>query len=467
MMSRNMKVSFACSLLALAVGAMEAGAAERPPNILFILGDNLGKDWFGCYRSDEGTTPNIDSLAAGGARFAHCYMTALCSTSRAAIYSGRYGFRTGWHTHHDAAIYGGGGFDWEREITIARVLKNAGYATAITGKWQINDLYEQRDAITRHGFDEHLLWTGNLVGEGNADRRWRASIAPGGNRELESRYWDPIVFHNAERLTLTGKFGPDEYVNYLVDFMERHKDRPFFAVYASPLTHVPPAHTPGGPRADASDREKYIGMVRHLDQQVGRLVRELERLKLRDNTMVFFATDNGSSRHFSGHVGGKMVPGGLGTQSEPGLDTPLVVNCPARVVKGQVSDALVDCTDFFATFAELAGAALPSGVAIDGRSFAAELDGRPETRSSREWMFAEYAGVRIVRDRRYKLYSDGRLFDIVADWLEKTDLAGSRQPEVAAARTRLQAVLDQLPPDVNLPFEPRSSSAFRLRGVQP
>lgn len=464
-MNRTTRIVAAWFILAFA--AIHANAADRKPNILFILGDNLGKDWFGCYGSDERTTPHIDALAAGGVRFQHCYMTALCSTSRAAIYSGRYGFRTGWHTHHDAAIYGGGGFDWNREITIARVLKSAGYATAITGKWQINDLDEQREAIARHGFDEHLLWTGNLVGEGTADQRWKASIAPGGNRELESRYWDPIVFRNGERLTMTGKFGPDEYVSYLVDFMQRHKDQPFLACYASPLTHVPPVHTPSGPSPDATDREKYIGMVRHLDQQVDRLVRELDRLGLRENTIVVFTTDNGSSRLFSGTVGGKAVPGGLGTQSEPGLDTPLVVNCPGRVPAGQVSDALVDCTDFFATFAELAGAAPPSGVVIDGRSFEPEFDHRPETRSSREWMFTEYGGVRIVRDQRYKLYSDGKLYDVVADWLEKTNLAGSQHPEVRAARKRLQAVLDQMPPDVKLPFEPRSQSAFRLRGVQP
>jgi arylsulfatase A-like enzyme len=447
--------------------AVPTNAAERGPNILFILADNLGKDWFGCYGSDEGTTPNIDRLASGGVRFRHCYMTALCSTSRAAIYTGRYGFRTGWHTHHDAAIYGGGGLDWQREITIARVLKNAGYATALTGKWQINDLYEQTDALAQHGFDEHLVWTGALVGEGTADHRWRASVAPGGKRELESRYWDPVVFRNGERLVMSGKFGPDEYLNYLVDFMERHKERPFLACYASPLTHVPPVTTPNSTHADAADREKYIGMVRYLDEQVGRLVAALERLGLRENTIVVFTTDNGSSRHFSGTVGGKVVPGGLGTQTEPGLDTPLIVNCPGRVETSRVSDALVDCSDFFPTFADLAGVSPPAGLTIDGRSFTAELDNLPDTRSARDFVFTQYAGVRVVRDRRYKLYSDGRLFDVAADWLEQSNLASAQSPEAVSARTRLQSVLDRLPQDANLPFAARSQSAFRIQGTKP
>ena len=321
----NRLMSVVLCLLA-CTGASAADAAERPPNFLFILGDNLGKDWFGCYGSEEQCTPQIDKLAAGGVRFEHCYMTALCSTSRAALLTGRYGFRTGWQTHHDAAIYGGGGFDWQRETTFARVLQTAGYATAITGKWQINDLYEQPDALKRHGFEEHLVWTGALEGEGNAEGRWRASLAAG--REMESRYWDPVVFKNGQRLEMRGRFGPDVYVEYLLDFIQRQRDRPFLAYYATPLTHIPVVTTPGSPQKDAAERDQFAGMVRYLDQQVGHLLSELERLGLRERTIIVFTTDNGSPRRLGGSVAGKRVPGGLGTQSEPGIDVPLIVNCP-------------------------------------------------------------------------------------------------------------------------------------------
>jgi arylsulfatase A-like enzyme len=450
------------SLLALIASAR---AAERPPNFLFILGDNLGKDWFGCFGSQEQCTPHIDKLAAGGVRFPHCYMTALCSTSRAALLTGRYAFRTGWHTHHDAAIYGGGGFDWQRETTFARVLKSAGYATAIAGKWQINDLYEQPDALKQHGFDEHLVWTGALEGEGNADARWRASLAAG--RELESRYWDPVVFKNGQRLEMPGRFGPDVYLEHLLDFIERQRDRPFLAYYATPLTHVPVVTTPASPQKDASEREQFAGMVRYLDQQVGRLVSELERLGLRERTIIVFTTDNGSPRRLGGSVGGELVPGGLGTQSEPGIDVPLIVNCPGHVPQGRVSNALVDCTDFFPTLLEFAGAQPPSGVMLDGRSFAAQIRGSGDGPPAREWIFAQYATTRIVRDQRYKLYSSGEIYDLAADWLEKTNLAESTAPEIVAARRRLQGVLDQLPSDAQLPFAPRSQSAFKLRGEQP
>src|SRR5262245_61692194 len=117
-----------------------ASAAERRPNFLIILADNIGKDWFGCYGADGGHTPNIDWLAATGVRFKHCYVTPLCSTTRVQFLTGRYGFSTGWHTHHDAGFYGGGGLVSTRERTWAGVLRDTGYATCITGKWQIDDL---------------------------------------------------------------------------------------------------------------------------------------------------------------------------------------------------------------------------------------------------------------------------------------------------------------------------------------
>ena len=225
-------------------------------------------------------------------------------------------------------------------MTWARVLRDAGYATVIAGKWQINDLYDQRDALRQHGFDEHLVWTGALVGEGLAEARWKASIAPGGNRELESRYWDPVVFRNGARETLTGKFGPDEYAGFLMDFMARHRDQPFIAYYACPFVHIPTVTTPLSPDKNAPEREQFAGMVRYMDAQVGRFVAELDRLGLRDSTIIIFLTDNGTPAKFSGTGRRQKAAGGLGTLSENGLDVPLIVNRPARVAAGRMSSAL-------------------------------------------------------------------------------------------------------------------------------
>ncbi|HWB01360.1 MAG TPA: sulfatase-like hydrolase/transferase [Pirellulales bacterium] len=453
-------VVFAASCAAVAwVGSVEAASARRP-NFLFVLADNLGKDWIGCYGADGGHTPQIDQLAASGVRFERCYTTAYCSTTRVELLTGRYGFRTGWTTHHDAAIYGGGGLDPQREKTFAHLLRSAGYATCITGKWQVNDLYAEPDALARHGFDEHLVWTGAMVGQGTADERYQASLSAG--RALESRYWDPVVFRNGERMELRGKFGPDVYLEYLEEFMTRHRDESFLAYYATPLVHVPTVTTPLSPNAAAPEREQFVGMLSYLDQQIGRLVETLDRLGLRENTVLVFVTDNGSPARLGGSIAGVPVRGGLGTLVESGIDVPLIVNCPGRIPSGQVSKALVDCSDFLPTLLELAQVGLPHDIALDGRSFARLLTGG-ET-APRSWIFTEYAHERVVRDQRYKLFSSGKLYDLVDDPSEKMDLASSVVPEMIAVRNRLQAVLDGLPPDAKLPFEPRSQSAFKLRG---
>ncbi len=190
------------------------------------------------------------------------------------------------------------------------------------------------------------------------------------------------------------------------------------------------------------------------------------RLGLRDNTFLVFISDNGTPAKLSNTVGGRRAAGGLGTMSENGLDVPLIVNCPARVPAARVSDALTDCSDIFPTLLELAGVPLPAGLKIDGRSFAPEALGRRGAWQPRDHIFAQYAGERAVRDHRYKLYGDGRLFDVETDSLEKTDLAASSDPAVASARRRLQAALTALPPDAKVGFEFRSASAFRKPGQE-
>jgi arylsulfatase A-like enzyme len=248
--------------------------------------------------------------------------------------------------------------------------------------------------------------------------------------------------------------------------MQRHRDQPFVAYYATPLVHIPTVTTPLSPNKDAPEREQFAGMVRYLDHQVGRLIAELERLSLRENTIVIFTTDNGSPTRLGGMVRGRQAPGGLGKLTEGGLDVPLIVNCPARVASGRVSQALVDCTDFLPTMLQLAGIALPPDRTIDGRSFAAQLSKDTNTPTGRDWIFSQYASTRVIRDQRFKLYSTGALYDVATDPLENTNLAASSDPAAITARTRLQNVLDQLPPDAHLPFSPRSSSAFQLQAAR-
>ena len=269
-MTNGIRLLFILGLLALMTTVQARpiaadDAKRRPPNILFVLMDNIGQDWFGCCGSLEGQTPEIDKLAASGVRFRNCYVTPLCSTSRHVFMTGRYPFRTGWHIHHDAAIYGGGYFDWNREITFARVLKSAGYATAISGKWQINNLFDQPDALKKHGFDEHFIFP-----EG-----------PRGHPAHTQRYWDPYIIQDGRRIEAEGKFGPRLFTDYLIDFMRRHRDRPFLAFYSTILTHVPVTKTPLNKDEVLTEREQLAGMVRYADVCIGRLVAALDESGLR------------------------------------------------------------------------------------------------------------------------------------------------------------------------------------------
>lgn len=442
------------------------GAAEpssRRPNVLFILLDNFGKDWFRCYGSQENQTPVIDSLTRTGLKFRNCYVTPVCSTTRVMLLTGRYPFRTGWHTHHDPAIYGGGYFDWNREVCLARVMKSAGYDTCISGKWQVNDLFdpEQADAIRRHGFDEYCLFP-----EGRK-----------GHPAHKKRYWDAYVICNGERLDTTGKFGPDIFTDYLIDYMDRHRDRPFFAYYSTILTHIPVVPTPHNKDQNLAPRGHFAGMARYADHLIGRLIAALDEFGLRDNTIVFIMADNGTDsgtdqnafQSLGGRVNGRISEEGIYSLTERGINVPFIVNCPKLVPAGRESDDLIDASDILPTLAELAGAELPKGVTIDGRSFAQQVLGQERDESWRPWCFTQYYETRVIRGQRFKLYSTGEFFDLSEDPLEKHNLAGAPaldNTQSGKAHDHLSRVLDSLPPDAKLPWEFRSISARKIRAME-
>jgi arylsulfatase A-like enzyme len=472
---RHLTPFLLCALLVTgSVGAGRSDATTRP-NVLLILLDNIGKDWFRCYGSQEDVTPHIDQLARTGVKYRTFYTTPVCSTTRVALLTGRHPFRTGWHTHHDPAIYGGGYFDWRRETCIARVMKDAGYRTYIAGKWQINDLFNpaQKDAIAQHGFDQYCLFP-----EGKK-----------GHPAHKKRYWDPYVIENGKRLETQGQYGPEIFTNKLIDFMARSAqegNQPFFAFYSAILTHLSLGPTPDNMGQQLSDRDQFIGMARYADKLIGRMVTALDDLGIRQNTIIVIATDNGTDNgayhgyedlagRYAGRyaeVGSTMKPkdDGYYPMTDWGINMPLVINCPDRIPGGRESDDLVDVADIFPTIAELGGANLPQDAIIDGRSLAPRLLGKPNQPPWRPWCFSQYHQLRVVRDRRFKLFSDGTLYDLSEDPLESHDLRDSRRllddETTGAAHQQLQSVLDQLPDDAQLPWEFRSISARQIEAAK-
>jgi arylsulfatase A len=232
-------------------------------------------------------------------------------------------------------------------------------------------------------------------------------------------------------------------MQFTLDFIRRHRDQPFYFYYPTHLIHGPILKTPD---SKAGTKDYYEDNVAYLDKQVGQLVAELDKLGLREKTLIVFTGDNGTARFGADRstLGGRRINGQKGTMLEGGSRVPLIANWKGTLAGGKVLNDLVDFSDFFATFAEVAGAKMPEGVTFDSRSFAPQLRGEKGT--PREWIYVQLGGHWYVREQGYKLTQSGELFDMSeAPFLEKP-VAAEAGDAAKAARARLQAVLDQLNP---------------------
>jgi len=410
-----MKALFtAVALTGLALTPLFAAQAPGKPNIILILSDDVGLGDIHC-TGGPFSTPNIDALATGGTRFEYCYSTPLCGPSRCQLLTGRYPFRTGLINNQSRNAVA-----LNRETMIPTVLKQAGYVTASIGKWG-----QICFGPGEWGFDEYLVFKGS------------------------GRYWRD----QARTYTLNGQetslpdetYLPDLMHTFAVDFITRHKDQPFFLYY--PLSHIhgPIVRTPDS-KPGADKAQLYADNVAYMDKLVGRLVAELDRLHLREKTLVLFTGDNGTARFGveAATVNGKPISGMKATMLEGGSRVPLVVNWPGTTPAGRVNRDLIDFSDFFATFAELGGAKLPGGVTLDSHSFASQIKG--ERGTPRQWVYVELNGKSYVRDVRFKLTNRGELFDLSQAPFKEIPIApATASAEAAAARKRLQAVLEQRP----------------------
>jgi len=414
-MSKTVKLILA---IGLALGAVASALAAAPnkPNIIFILADDYGTGEVSAYGADNYKTPHIDALAQGGTRYTRSYTLPLCGPSRAMILSGRYPFRTG-ATSQDAS---GDVFSPTEQLT-PKVLKSAGYVTSMIGKWGQLPL-----TAGDFGFDDYLQFKGSGV-------YW--------NTQVKGK--DYLV--NGKTIALHDKeYMPDLMHKHLVNFITQNKDKPFFVHYS--MSHV---HSEILPTPDSAPDNKnlYADNVAYMDKLVGQLVAELERLKLREKTLLVFMGDNGTAGGPSrfAKIGGRAIFGSKGSMQEGGALVPLIANWPGVVPAGKVTGELIDSSDLLPTFAELAGAKLPAGVTMDGRSFAAQLQGGQG--KPRDWAFVQLARNWYVREAGFKLTQDGELFDMSdAPFAETLVPKDSQDPAAVAARKRLQLALQQLNP---------------------
>jgi len=409
--------------LALPFFPFQKKTRRRKPNIILILADDLGYEGLSCNGSLSYKTPHLDKLAGTGVRFTQCYSQPLCTPSRVQIMTGQYNFRN--YTEF-------GALDPE-ETTFGHLLKKAGYATCVAGKWQLaarnKGVGTYPDKV---GFDEHCLW--------QVDR-------------LGSRYWDPLIQENGRmREDLKGKYGPDVFLDYIQGFMERKKNEPFFIYYPMALTHAPFVPTPDS--VTPENRKKtalryFADMVAYMDKIIGKIVGRVDELGIRENTVILFTGDNGMNLAVESRMEDRTVHGGKGTPTDAGTHVPFITSWPGTSPQGRVCDDLIDFSDFFPTLAQISGAEIPENLTVDGRSFLPQLKGEKGT--PREWIFCHYEPrwsiwkpCRFVRDKRWKLYGDGRLFDLLADPLEKSPLGDSQDKEIMAIRRKFQQILGRM-----------------------
>ncbi len=442
-MNRIRKLPLIWSLISLLVLAPSLlGQSERPPNIVLILADDIGREALGSYGGISYETPALDRLAEEGVRFTRAYSLPLCTNTRVSLMTGKYNFRN-WKAFGilDPAVK-----------TFGHWFAEAGYRTCISGKWQLQSYNpldfqpEWRGKGMRaedSGFDEFFLWHSEHT------------------EDKGSRYPDPHINDNGTYLEETeGKYGPDLYVDYINEFMERHRDEPFFVYYSMALPHGPFNPSPDHPdwQVDrfASDPKYYKSMVEYMDKCVGRILRQIEALGLREDTLVVFFGDNGTPEVVTTRMADSSeIPGGKGQPNIRGTHVPLLVQWPGSAKAGHVVEDLVDTNDIVPTLFEAAGIHPPMGEVFDGESLVPQIRG--EVGRHRDWLYFYYdphpgAGKERRKKRVWAMTEGfkladgegGALYDLSVDPDEEDPIfRDGESREARAARKKLERILNR------------------------
>lgn len=432
-MLRLNRLSFCLTLLAvLATGcASNVASMKKSPNVILILADDLGFETLAVNGGESYKTPNIDKLAAEGMRFQHCYAQPQCTQSRVQILTGIYNVRN---------YVSFGSLD-TTQVTMPQLFRNAGYVTAVAGKWQLG---KDPGNVRQLGFDDYLVWQ---LTEPRAD--------PDGR---DNRFSQPVLDHNG---TVTrykaDDFGPKIINEYSLDFIERASkgDKPFFLFYSMLLTHCPFSPTPDSPEW-SQDRNavmtykgdaKYFGdMVEYMDKMVGNINAKLKELGIDDNTLVIFTGDNGTDTPVVSRFQGRDVAGAKLESTDAGTHVPLIARWTGVIKPGTTNSDLVDFTDLMPTMLAAGNVPLPKTTAIDGVSFLPQLRGQKG--APRKWVYSWYLNPGkkepkvFARTHQYKLYENGDFYEVPNDPLERQPLAADKLDENAKnVRRELEAVI--------------------------
>jgi len=408
--------------------------ADRKPNILFYLTDDLGYGDVGSYGAKGQSTPAIDQLAKEGTKFSSFYVHQRCSPSRAAFMTGSYAQRVGLakviYKHRDGPV----GLN-PSEITLPELLKKADYKTALIGKWHLGE-WEPFHPLN-HGYD---YFYGFLkVIEGSE----KVSLIEN-RKEL------------ARNIQKTGGQAPG-MVKAAIDFMKKNKDEPFFLYYSDPLPHAP--FIPSEQFQGTSKRGKYGDVIHEIDWQFDLLMKALKELKLEEDTIVIFTSDNGppverQSRYDVGLTG--PLRDGKWTDFEGGVRVPFIIRWPGKVKADTTNDSMIGIIDMLPTFCEIAGVEVPKDRVIDGVNILPQLLGNKDSKPLRDVQVVP--GSTIIHNgwkyyakqqnpfnnkkqedwRGLKPAKAGALFNLKEDLGETTDVS-EKYPEIVASMKKRMA----------------------------
>ena len=374
-------------LVALLWAMVRSSAADRPPNIVIVFFDDLGWGDLGAFGAKRIRTPNMDLLASQGTRFTSFYVSQpVCSASRASLLTGCYANRIGIH----GALFPGAPTGLHAgETTLAEVLRARGYATGMVGKWHLGS--QKQFLPVRHGFDEYL-------GLPYSNDMWpnHPTAKPGSYPPLPLIEGDEVLETQPDQRFLT-----ERYTRRAVDFIDRHRDAPFFLYVAHSMPHVPLHVSPR--RQNHSAGGVYGDVIEELDESVGALMDALRRNGLEDNTWVVVTSDNGPWLSYGDHAGSAgPFREGKGTVYEGGIRVPCIMRWPGRIPAGRSCNEPLMTIDLLPTIAHRVGATLPEN-RIDGHDVRPVLNGTGPGPDRTYWFYYLQNQLQAVRQGRWKL----------------------------------------------------------------